>query len=398
MFESVYSGATRPVSILTVTTSTSTSITHPIIHASPTAHGEYWIATEFARFFREWLDYDAANTIFKDTPAATSRYEDATRIDFGVLRLQQEIHDGEADLAQHLDDFIARAVVTTDEGGGEFLQELLLGRTWHLPATGDVLTACPADGRCPTGQQCSVLGDCRPTNLTTQATYPLLFSHEDPIPTEQTARWVEVDANERLGVLTHPAWLAAHGGNFEDDASLVHRGKWIREQLFCQTVPPLSLVEVDAKLGPSAPDLSARDRVRMATEENPTCLTCHQLMNPLGAPFELFNHAGFFRATDHGRAPDGSTTIDNIPIAGGEDLNGEYASPFELIRALAASQLIQRSFIRHAFRYFMGRDETLADSCTLAAMETAYEEAGSFVDMMAALVRSDTFVNREAAQ
>ena len=120
-------------------------------------------------------------------------------------------------------------------------------------------------------------------------------------------------------------------------------------------------------------------------------------MNPLGNMFELFNHAGYFREDDHGSEPNGSTVLTNLPTGAGENLNGEYATPFEFAEALADSRLAKRGFIRHAFRYFMGRDETMADACTLAEMEQAFDERGSFVDLVAALAASETFANRAVA-
>src|SRR4029077_891270 len=90
-------------------------------------------------------------------------------------------------------------------------------------------------------------------------------------PAPAAGRGVTMPAAERSGVLTHPAWLNAHGNNFQDDPSLVHRGKWVREKLLCETVPGLELVMVQAKLGVRGPTLSARDRVEAATGKNPTC-------------------------------------------------------------------------------------------------------------------------------
>jgi hypothetical protein len=43
----------------------------------------------------------------------------------------------------------------------------------------------------------------------------------------------------------------------------------------------------------------------------------------------------------------------------------------------------------------MGRDETMADACTLVRMETAYEESGgSFVAVLKSLATSDAFLYR----
>ena len=86
--------------------------------------------------------------------------------------------------------------------------------------------------------------------------------------------------------------------------------------------------------------------------------------------------------------------LTNLPTGAGEDLNGTYETPFEFVEALGSSRLARRGFIRHAFRFFMGRHETMADQCTLAEMEAALEARGSFVDMIAALAASDTFARR----
>ena len=42
---------------------------------------------------------------------------------------------------------------------------------------------------------------------------------------------------------------------------------------------------------------------------------------------------------------------------------------------LAKSDLVRQSFIRHVFRYWMGRNEMMSDSKTLIAMDKAYVES-----------------------
>lgn len=359
--------------------------------------GEFWMTGAFVHFFREWLDYADADTIFKDDPSATSRYESFNVINSAFASLQGG-GSREGRLSHQLDDWIARLVVETHEDSGrDFWGELMTGRLWHVPATGQG-PSCTTSADCTEQYAgCSRFGDCRNTSGTVRRDHtqlPLVFSVEAQVLGTQAARWVEVPETERRGVLTHPTWLGAHGLNFEDDASLVERGKWVREQIFCETVGQLQFVEVEAQLIPSQPDLPARERVRLSTEQDNRCIACHDRMNPLGNMFELYNHAGFHREDDHGQEPDGSTVLDNLPVGAGEDLNGSYASPFEFVEALADSRLARRGWIRHAFRYFMGRDETMADQCTLAEMEAAYEARGSFVDMVAALAATDTFAHR----
>jgi hypothetical protein len=63
---------------------------------------------------------------------------------------------------------------------------------------------------------------------------------------------------------------------------------------------------------------------------------------------------------------------------------------------LAKSDLVRQSFIRHVFRYWMGRNEMLSDSITLIAMDKAYVASeGSFKELLVSLLTSDSFLYRK---
>ena len=56
---------------------------------------------------------------------------------------------------------------------------------------------------------------------------------------------------------------------------------------------------------------------------------------------------------------------------------------------------MRQSFIRHLFRYFMGRNEMLSDSKTLIEAEKAYvDSGGSFKELVVSLLSSDSFLYR----
>jgi hypothetical protein len=334
--------------------------------------GEYWTSTGVAGFFREWLGYAKVATVFKDRPEATSQFDDPkdTSVFRGInasyLNLMSGYYGYEPTLVQQFDDAIAR-VVSADK---DVLKTLLTTREFYVASTTISAGSSIAQSTTSTQRIYNITGDVGPTR-------------ED--------RWQTMPPAERAGVLTHPAWLAAHGNNFEDDPSLVHRGKWVRTQLLCDYVPPLSSVKVQAKVGPSAPDKTARDRVVEATGKT-QCQGCHGLMNPLGFPFEIYNHAGFVRASDHGHAPDGSSMLEYMPDP---TLDGPVKDAVDLSEKLAGSDYVKRCFLRQAFRYFAGRDETPADACALAAMEQAYDShSGSFQAALDALFASDPFLYR----
>ena len=62
---------------------------------------------------------------------------------------------------------------------------------------------------------------------------------------------------------------------------------------------------------------------------------------------------------------------------------------------LAKSERVEQVFVRYAFRYFMGRNETLGDANTLQDAHKAYRESGgSFNALVLSLLSSDSFLLR----
>ena len=218
----------------------------------------------------------------------------------------------------------------------------------------------------------------------------------------------------RKGILTHPAWLIAHAQNTETDP--VRRGKWVREKLLAGTVPDLP-VTVDAVI-PEDPHRTLRERLEQKTQHE-YCWQCHQKMNPLGLPFEMYDDFGRYRNQERLEYPENlvrkgpvkaAVHVDlrdiykTLPVNSkghldgteNDQLDGDVADAIELIEKLAQSQRVRQSIIRHAFRYFLGRNETLIDSKTLIDAEKAYlENEGSFDAVILSLLTSDSFIYRK---
>lgn len=197
----------------------------------------------------------------------------------------------------------------------------------------------------------------------------------------------QLPKDQRCGVLTQPSWLVAHSGNFENDP--VRRGKWIREKLLAGTVMDVPIT-VDARI-PDGETKTLRERFHVVHENQ--CWRCHKKMNPLGMPFEAYNHVGRFRTSEKGKPVDTSGAIGHTGIT---ELDGEVADVREMMERLARSPRVRQSFIRHAFRFWMGRNEMLSDAKTLKAMDKAYVESdGSFKEMLVSLLTSDSFLYRK---
>lgn len=218
----------------------------------------------------------------------------------------------------------------------------------------------------------------------------------------------------RKGILTHPAWLISFAANTESDP--IHRGIWIREKLLADTIPDVPIT-VDAVI-PENPHKTLRQRLDDKTN-NDYCMRCHVKINPLGLPFEVYDDFGRYRTEERLEYPEnlvkkvkdkGGVEEDlrdfykTLPIVahgyldgtGDSTLDGEVKDALDLIDRLAKSDRARQSIIRHAFRYFMGRNEILSDSKTLIDADKAYlESGGSFDEVIVSLLTSDSFIYRK---
>ena len=192
----------------------------------------------------------------------------------------------------------------------------------------------------------------------------------------------------------------------------MRRGRFIRERLLGGTVPDLPIGV--AAMIPDEKTRTLRDRVESATKAE-QCWKCHQHMDDLGLPFEASDHYG--RLTAEEKVLDRDATAANVdkkgkPLGdvlrgvpavttgliahtGDAKLEGAVKTPQELITRIANSDRARQVFIRHVFRYFMGRNESLADAATLQAADKAYvASGGSFKALLASLLTSDSFLKR----
>ena len=195
---------------------------------------------------------------------------------------------------------------------------------------------------------------------------------------------------QRLGILTHPSWLVSHSDAMNNHAIL--RGRWIRERLLGGGVPDVPIT-VNAML-PEEPRATLRERMRVTREAY--CWTCHEKMDPLGLPFEMYNHAGLLRTAELGQPVD---TSGEIIDSGDPSIDGPVADALELINKLAGSERVEQVFVRYAFRFWMGRNETINDGPVLQAAHRAYRDnGGSMNALLTSLLSSDAFLYRQTRQ
>ncbi|MEO1995677.1 MAG: DUF1588 domain-containing protein, partial [Planctomycetaceae bacterium] len=164
-----------------------------------------------------------------------------------------------------------------------------------------------------------------------------------------------------------------------------------RERLLGGRVPDVPIT-VDAMI-PENPVKTLRERMERTRGEQ--CWKCHRLMDPLGLPFEQYDHFGSPRKTELDRAV---VTTGEIIDSGDPELDGPVSGPEELVQRLAKSEHVQQVFVRHAFRFWMGRNETLDDARTIQNAWLAYKESdGSMSALLKSLLTSDAFLYRTGA-
>jgi hypothetical protein len=143
--------------------------------------------------------------------------------------------------------------------------------------------------------------------------------------------------------------------------------------------------------------------------ENPTCASCHRLMDPIGFGFEHFDAIGRYREQEMipvpgrrgGGGGGGRGGPPPIPLdidAQGEIAglpNSNFSGAKQLGAILAESPVCQECIVRQMFRYSYGRLETTSDEKTIDQLYEQFKASGfKFKSLLVALVESPEFLRQ----
>jgi hypothetical protein len=170
------------------------------------------------------------------------------------------------------------------------------------------------------------------------------------------------------GILTAGGLMAfyASGGN----TSPTKRGKFVREALLCQTLPP---PPPNANpVPPVAKPNQTRRQAMLNHATDPTCAACHQIMDQIGFGFEGFDAAGAWQTADNGQPVDSSGAIV------GTDVPGSFNGPVELGAKLGKSDDVVKCAATQWFRFAFGRNPgtTDGDTCAVTQLHDALKQGG----------------------
>jgi hypothetical protein len=208
--------------------------------------------------------------------------------------------------------------------------------------------------------------------------------------------------SHRSGLLGQASFLASNAGPVE--TSPTARGIFIREQLLCQHVPnPPPGVNTQVPEPTADRPLARRQRMQ-AHVDNPTCASCHRLMDPIGFGLENYDAVGRWRDKEAiefeiaGARGKASTKTIELPIDGKGEIagltNSGFSEPRAIGRLLADSRGCQECVVKQLFRYAFGRVETAADRETIRTSFAAFRESRfRFKELLIALVRAPQFLD-----
>jgi hypothetical protein len=191
---------------------------------------------------------------------------------------------------------------------------------------------------------------------------------------------VLLDPSLRGGVLTRPAWLAVHSS--ADDSGPIARGVFVLGALLCAAPPP-----PPAGVAQVAPTTSlthtTRDRFAQHAAD-PTCQSCHSVIDGIGFGFEQFDAIGALRTMENGYPVDTSGTFDGAPFVGATELS----------QRLLASDALRSCFTKQMYRFAMGTPEDARTAKALADASSGFTTTSPFESLVVAIAESDLFVSR----
>ena len=209
-------------------------------------------------------------------------------------------------------------------------------------------------------------------------------------PKGEAFEQVSLDPKQRAGLLTQASLLAVNAK--PNQSSPVHRGKFVRERLLCQPLPP---PPNNVNIQPPEVDPTATTRDKFAQHSSdPYCASCHKLMDPIGFGFESYDGIGEFRTTDHGLPVDATGAL-----TGTRDSDGPFDGAVELAARLGESSEVRECVATQWFRFGYGHGEEKADACAMNQLQDAFKASGYNVkELLVALTRTDAFRYRNVVQ
>lgn len=163
----------------------------------------------------------------------------------------------------------------------------------------------------------------------------------------------------RRGILGHASVLTLT--SHADETSIVQRGKYVLKNLLCDMPPP-------PPAGVINPPGSEQDRSQLRLT-NPTCVSCHSRIDPMGVGLQNFNTIGSYRTVDEA----GASIVASGKMPDGTSFDGAIS----LSEAVANDGRAKVCATRRVMNLALGRALENADDCVvnrIAIQEDAFRQ------------------------
>ncbi len=195
---------------------------------------------------------------------------------------------------------------------------------------------------------------------------------------------VDLDAEQRSGLLTRLGFLASHATPKEQNTIL--RGVFVNLRVLCNDVPsPPDNVD---GLPPAGEFATNRERVESHTGKGTCAEACHNgLINPPGYALENYNAIGAFVEDENGAPINAFAefTIDGDPAT--------FDGAIEMSALLAKSDQAHACYAEHWLQFAYGREPQEGDETIIEEL-MAGSKTGSVTGLMLALTQTKAFRTR----
>ncbi len=167
----------------------------------------------------------------------------------------------------------------------------------------------------------------------------------------------------RRGLLGHLSVLALAAHPVSTSPTL--RGKFVREALLCNEIP-MPPVNVNTALPEPSPSLRTMRERLQRHQADPSCASCHLLLDPIGLALEHFDGMGRYRRTDQGAALDPSGSLDGVT----------YRDALGLGQTLRDSAAFPRCVTTRLYRFAYGHHETEGEEAEIGRLTQDFAYGG----------------------
>jgi len=187
----------------------------------------------------------------------------------------------------------------------------------------------------------------------------------------------------REGLLLRASFLRTHSSGTR--ASPVKRGEQVRRALLCDPVsPPSEAVNMQVNQDPNVTDNDA-----FGMHATPECAGCHTLMDPIGVGFASYRADATFDAAAIAQTAGFIAEGDLTPIP-----ETPFQNTAELVDVLATNEITRQCFTLQMSRFALSRGETMADSCGLRDVWTAFDASGGTIRTLMIELAASSLMSR----